>query len=274
MNKYIFIALLAFLPFGMVFGATDYYLKLDGVKGETSTSSSTSTSTTTRDVSGGISGSTSGGVNVSAGDVDGDGTDVSTGGAGAGKVQMNQDEQEGSTDALLEIKGVDGETKKGNVEMNWKVEEGEKGAPAPGVEPDEIDLKGDDEPLTPDFSILLGGEGSSDDKEGKENRSEVATIVLLAVQEEGVPAEQLSLNFEKIKTKVKQPLKLFGFIPVSTSATVEIDAQGEVETKYPWWSFLASGKDGENLGSKVRTAISNVLKTRHDTIKNSIGNIR
>lgn len=168
-------------------------------------------------------------------------------------------------------------TKKGNVEYEWKVEEGEKGAPNPGVEPDEIDVADDDEPITPDFGILLGGgppAGGDDGEEAAESRAAIAEILMEGMQEAGAPTESISLNYEKIKAKVVQPVKLFGFIPLSADATIEIDAEQNVKVQFPWWAAFATGKDGETLGQKVFTALSNVLKTKHDTIKNSIGNIR
>lgn len=181
-----------------------------------------------------------------------------------------QPPQEASTDYLLKIPPIDGESAKGKVETGWKVEEGEKAA-VPGVEPDEIDVNVDPEPVTPDFSILLGGGGTESSAEGE---AKVAEILLQGMQEADMPAEQVSLNYGKIKTKIAQPLKLFGFIPVSVSAEVEIDVDRNVKVRFPWWSFLATGKDEAGLGSRVFTAVSNVLKTKHDTVKNSINNVR
>src|SRR3989344_4675203 len=167
-------------------------------------------------------------------------------------------EQEGRTDALMEIDTIKGEDAEGT-----------------SIEPDEIDANDNGEPITPNFSILLGG-GSGDDADDvpEENRAEVAEILLEGMQADGMPTESVSLNFGKIKTTVKQTVKLFGFIPIAATATVEIDAEQQVKVKFPWWAFLASGKNKESLGQQVFTALSNVLKTKHDTIKNSINNVR
>ena len=159
--------------------------------------------------------------------------------------------QKGSTDALLKIDTIKGESAEGQQPEQPPLEV----APAP-------------EPVMPDFSILLGG-GSSE-----EGRAKAEEILLQGMQDEGVPAEQVSLNFEKIKMKVVQPAKLFGVIPLSMKAEVEIDADENVKVRFPWWSFLTRGGDEASLGARVFTAVSNVLKTKHDTIKNSIGNIR
>lgn len=164
-----------------------------------------------------------------------------------------------------------GTSKGGNVEYEWKVEEGEK---APGIEPDDIDSADDGEPLTPDFSILLGGGGSGDDEERAEGLERARQVLEVNAKASEQAIESISMNFEKITTRYRQSVKLFGFIPMTAMATVEIDAEQNVKVKFPWWGFLASGKDNENVGQKVFSAISNVLKTKHDTVKNAIGNIR
>ncbi len=247
------------------------------------------------------------------------------------EIDAQADPQEASVDYFLEIDGVEGESaapgiepddidvqveqeakKKGNVEYNWKVEEGQKNT-VPGVEPDEIDVKLEDEqagklnvaagdvngdgrdteekpldvanpkdpqPVMPDFSILLGG-GLDEDDDGdnvptmdEDTRVAVEKLLLEGMQEQGAPAETLSLNYEEIKTTAKQEVKLFGLFPLTISATVEIDGEGNIDVDYPWWGFLAWGKDGDTLGAQIFNSLSNVLKTKHDTIKNSIGNIR
>ncbi|MEK7660396.1 MAG: hypothetical protein AAB343_04300, partial [Patescibacteria group bacterium] len=172
----------------------------------------------------------------------------------------------------------DGTEKKGNVEINWKVEEGSKsntGGTVDGVTPGN-----DPEPVTPDFGILLGGGNDNDDSESntpaatEEGRAEVAKIILADLIERGVPVQSVLINSEKVETKVEHRVKLLALFSVNTTATVEIDANEQVKVKFPWWAFLASGKDKEGVGDRVFTAISNVLKTKHDTVKNSIGNIR
>lgn len=160
--------------------------------------------------------------------------------------------QKGSTDALLEIDTIKGES-------------------AEGKDPEQppLEVAAEPEAVMPDFSILLGGGGSSE-----EGRAKAEEILLQGMQDEGMPAEQVSLNFEKIKAKVVQPVKLFGVIPMSVRAEVEIDADENVKVRFPWWTFLASGRNEASLGARVFTAVSHVLRTKHDTLKNSIGNIR
>lgn len=118
---------------------------------------------------------------------------------------------------------------------------------------------------------------------------------------ENTQAEHISLNYEKIQVKTRGTGKLIGFIPISFVQQVEIDADGEgagkVRVKMPWYSFLLSpdipaeeieeeatraivenGGENQNWDFGARAfalkTLSNVLKTKHDTAKNSVGNIR
>jgi|GEM_PF-3460997 len=185
--------------------------------------------------------------------------------------------QEASGDVFMKIDTIEGESsepKKGNVEMEWKVEEGESAAPKGTADYLDDDSDDDGVPITPDFSILLGGGGSDDDKAEEEKRGKVADILLQGAQEQGAPVESVSLNFEKIKTKVKQPVKLLGLIPVSARATVEIDANGKADVSFPWWAVFASGKERSEVAEQTLQTISNVLKTRHDALKSVLNTIR
>lgn len=178
---------------------------------------------------------------------------------------------------IEDIKGESEEDEKGNVEMEWKVEEGEKGAP--GVEPDEIDYDESVELMT-NFAILLGGSDDTDEEDPKDEEEQAqgleraAEVLLVNAQASEQAIESISLNFEKISTRVKHEVKLFGVIPSQAKATVEIDADGKVTVKFPWWVAFASGKDSDALGDKIVEVLSDVLKAHHDTIKNAIGNIR
>ncbi|MBS3903180.1 MAG: hypothetical protein KGZ30_02255 [Anaplasmataceae bacterium] len=254
--------MLSLFSVGVANAATDYYLKIDGVDGESKATASATT-------------------NVKVQSTGKTAPDRATGNTSAdGSVEVVVDASVGGTTQAGESTGssTSSSKSKGNVEYNWKVEEGEK---MEGVEPDEIDYDGEAQPLTPDFSILLGG-GSGDDGEaekettnlGEEVRTAVAAILLDGVKEKGMPMESISFNFEKIQARVAQPVKLFGFIPMTVNADVEIDAESQVKVQFPWWSFLATGKDGDNLGQRVSGAIADVLKTKHDTVKNAIQNIR
>ncbi len=147
---------------------------------------------------------------------------------------------------------------KGNVEFEWKVEEGQKMT------------------VDPDFGILLGGGSAAgaDDEERMHGLARAEVVLLENAKASDQAIEQISLNFEKISTKVRHEGKLFGFIPAFATATVDIDAEERVSVTFPWWAVFASGKDGDALGVRIYTTISNVLKTKHDTVKNSINNVR
>lgn len=283
------------LPLSVGYAASvDYFLKIDGVDGESkNTTSSATTQLQVTAVTSGDSTKTddstrtgSGATYVAPDSTQTSGTSSvgSTGGGiGAGKVNLTEDPQEASADYYLKIDDIKGESSeskeststsksKGKVEATWKVEEGEalQGA---GIEPDEIDFASSSEPLMTSFGVLLGGSDSNDDGEETEeekeqaeaHRSEVAKIVLQTLQEDEVPVETFSLNYEEIKAEVKQELKLFGFIPVSTRATVQIDAEDNIKVRFPWWAFLASGKDSDNLGQSIFNALSTVLRTKLNT---------
>ncbi len=237
MKNTLLLLALVLLPYGPAAAATDYYLKIDGVDGETTAAPERA--------------------------------DPPRAAVPTLEATVTTPPQEASADAFIKFDGVDGETKGGDVEFEWKVEEGESAPPSAGGS----EVAADAQPLTPDFSILLGGSGGDDEEASESGRAQASEILLQGMQEAGVPAEQVSMNFEKIETRVRQEIKLLGLIPVSVLTTVEIDADERVAVKYPWWSFLAGGKDA-SLGEKVFSSISNVLKSKHDALKSAIGVIR
>lgn len=84
--------------------------------------------------------------------------------------------------------------KKGNVEYNWKVEEGEK-LEQTGVEPDEIDFMGENEQTT-NFGVLL--EGNSDNDEEAAGRQKGKVEVSWKV-EEGTKLVPVFIEIDDIK---------------------------------------------------------------------------
>lgn len=112
--------------------------------------------------------------------------------------------------------------------------------------------------------------------------------------------ESISFNFEKIDIAYQSSGKLLGFIPIIFTEDIELDTDGDdagrVKVRLPWFSFLVSedvrASEVEEEASKgekekwielqswqfVRAEafnmLSNILKTRHDTVKNSVNNIR
>jgi len=174
MKTFIMVGAMVLVPFSFINAATDYYLKLGGVEGETTTRA-TSSPTTSATV----------------------------------QTTSTQSNPEG--------------TSKGKVETGLKVEEGT----------DEERLRG----LERAEQVILENAKASDQS-----------------------IESISLNFQKITTRVRHEVKVFGFIPVTTTAEVDIDAQEIVKVKFPWWTFLASDKDKDEIGKRVLENLSEVLK--------------
>jgi hypothetical protein len=140
--------------------------------------------------------------------------------------------------------------------------------------------------------------------------ADLALFAAAAVADD-MPMEEVAFNYGKIVVKYQAQGKLLWFIPHSfvETATLDTDADGKarVQVKLPWYRFLlapevsaeeieeeATGADDKHkewidvlsvgAGASVETqaaaharafsALSNVLKTKHDTAKNSISNIR
>ena len=116
--------------------------------------------------------------------------------------------------------------------------------------------------------------------------------------------EEISSDEDSVEVRYRVPAKVLGLIDATLPViVVAAKAQGElgggVQVHFPWYSFLfgvsdvvsettlesdvatAVGADLDGDGSldvaataRLYNAISNVLKTKHDTVKTSIGNIR
>ena len=119
--------------------------------------------------------------------------------------------------------------------------------------------------------------------------------------------EEISFYFNKIEMKYSQPAKLFGFIPVTYTATAIVgeeiypDKYGRVKLKLPWWLAFAQDNSEElkgdleqgmsAMGNNAQLAnihlqnamqkqqqliqmMSNVMKTKHDTAKAAVNNVR
>lgn len=289
------------------YAATDYYLKLDGVKGE----SSSDTRGTTR-------ASTTGSVDS--------GTDEGKKGGNV-EFEWKVEEGESAAPALMEIDTIKGESKEEGKESGEKggtedinigvgeLQEGkvnkvdaitikqtvvEKGG--------ELDVKIDQSRFKGGINIAVGDVNGLTEEEKQTFLAQVKAHAEVQSEQdlqnfargvllENAAMEEMSLNFEKIKTKYRSSGKLFGFLPVSFSQEVEVDTEGDdfgrVKVTMPWYSFLlkpdvpaaelesaigvsVGDNDNWNFGAyaSVVATISNVLKTKHDTAKNAIGNIR
>lgn len=109
--------------------------------------------------------------------------------------------------------------------------------------------------------------------------------------------KKVSFNQEEITIKYIQPAKLFGFIPMSLTAKVELSKKNKVKVKFPWYTFLtknnakevkkeidvlsfswgaATDKKDTDLKERARRfqTISNLLKAKHDVMAAIIQNIK
>ena len=176
--------------------------------------------------------------------------------------------------ALLEIDTIRGESpddeKKGNVEINWKVEEGQKLVPVfleiGGIDGEATETSANDRlqtagPVTgwPAGGVFVAS-GDVNGLTAEQKQAFLATVKTWAevqseqdlqnfavgvMMQEAQPAESLSLNYEKIKFTYNMPAKWLGIIPASYKAEVSIDKGdnenwdfGRVKVKFPWYSFL------------------------------------
>lgn len=113
---------------------------------------------------------------------------------------------------------------------------------------------------------------------------------------------EVTYDDTEIAVEYKGRGKLLGFIPLGYTHRVTVDtdasASERVKVHFPWYRFLLkTGLDAKEIeteiaanlsadltagdtGAKISAyakafvSISNVLKTKHDTVKNSIGNVR
>lgn len=77
--------------------------------------------------------------------------------------------------------------------------------------------------------------------------------------DENVQAVEAASN--KVSLTYKQHARFLGFIPVTLNARAEVDAAGNVEVKYPWYSIFAV-TDRATLESKVQNSVNATLGTK------------
>lgn len=278
---------LVLLPVAFIQAASaDYYLKIEGVEGDSSSApggtaiqvSQTTTSTPERS---------------------------SATGTSVGSIAAPDTEEEG------------------NVEFDWKVEKGESAAASdmflklPPID-GELQESGSREILVVGSKVrgwdpetkkeILGAAPKSADEVKTE--ADLALFAAAAASDD-MPMEEVAFNYGKIVVKYRGEGRLLGFIPHTfvETATLDTDASGKarVKVKFPWYRFLltpdvsaaeieeeaAQADKGHKQWIEVLSAgagasieaqaaahaeafnsLSNILKTKHDTAKNSIGNIR
>ena len=234
-----------------------------------------------------------------------------------------------STSASLEVRAGASSTSseaKGNVEYEWKVEEGEKAGPAlmeidtirgesPETKLQESGEKGGTEDINIGVGELQGNAVSVSAVEvrgwdPKQKQEFLATVKTHAevrseqdlenfakgvlVQDENV--EDVAIGEEGVQIRYRMPAKFLGIFNASLAVRTEVDAEGRVKVRFPWFGFLyAKSVSAAELETEVSaalpevgdevlvsfeaqaqtvTTVSNVLKTKHDTVKNSINNVR
>lgn len=219
---------------------------------------------------------------------------------------------ESATPVIIEIEPIEGdsddESKKVPVEYNWKVEEGEK---FQGIEPDEIDAANDalgGGGLKGGISVAAGDVNGLTEEERQEflatvkSHAEVKSGQDLENFAKGVllndaAVDDIAVDEEGVSISYKARGKLFGIIPITFTETVMVNPIGVVKVRFPWFSFLVnedvevgdietdislSNRELTGTGevwdfsayARTINIISNILKTKHDTAKNSISNVR
>ncbi|MDO8558052.1 MAG: hypothetical protein Q7S09_02575 [bacterium] len=228
-----------------------------------------------------------------------------------GNVEINWKVEEGEklTPVFLEIDTIKGESPDaqtaGSANDRLKNAGPTNGWPAGGVHVAAGDINGLTDEQKQDFLATV--------KAWAEIKSEqdLQNFAVGVMMEKDQPAESLSLNYESIKFTYNMPAKFFGIMPTRYRAEVSIDRGdnenwdfGRVKVALPWYAFLlqkgtsaseltlairqnadagnmqGTGSESEAAGSwrygaaRAMQLVSNVMKTKHDTVKNSIGNIR
>ena len=104
---------------------------------------------------------------------------------------------------------------------------------------------------------------------------------------------------ESVEIDYSHPGRLFGFFDITYRVRYSMDKEGRVKVRFPWYRFMLRDASGDlaksveyvfqnnetNLDflklqddvlrqTQALQTLSSVLKTKHDTVKNSIGNIR
>lgn len=290
------------------YAASDYLLKLDGVKGEvTTTTAEPSRATTEVKVETNTAGTATIKTTPITGDPDFDLKTVSptTGDPDfdlkkkteATQGSVGDVDRDGKADDRSIVpsttvrSGDDGDDtqKGGKVEHEWKVEEGES------VAVSAVEVRGWDAAKKQEF---LAAKKSFAEIKSQQDLQNFARGVLL--EDENI--KDVQFNPKELQVEYKATGKLLGLIPISFTERViasgEDGAEVDFKVKLPWYGFLLSpdvdpeeiakaAKDkhketieinswswGASNAGSLFTSISNVLKTKHDTVKNSISNVR
>lgn len=171
-----------------------------------------------------------------------------------------------------------------------------------------------DEVASPDrkAGVIVRGWDPEKKEEILAHPEAATTSAALKVYVEAVALHDAAITSVTVKEGVAEIVseesgKLLWFIPVTMTSRVTIDLKikdstsDPVSVRLPWWHIFVSGVSPRDLDTELSTAlegavwakvdnseaptasahaafrlktVSNVLKTKHDTAKNSIGNVR
>ncbi len=193
------------------------------------------------------------------------------------------------TAVLLGGGSDDAEAKKGNVDYGWKVEEGEN------ISVSAVEVRGWDPEQKQEFLQEVKTFAELQSGQDLEN---FAKGVLL--EDENI--EDIEFRTNGLEVAYKATGKLLGFIPHTFTERVVAEGEDgqdiEVKVKLPWYSFLLSPDvDPNEIANEAKkkhkevihieswsfgasnagtflVILSDILQTKHDTVKNSINNIR
>jgi hypothetical protein len=138
--------------------------------------------------------------------------------------------------------------------------------------------------------------------------SEDLQMYVEAVALSDTEIKEINIKKDAVVVESREPGKLFGFIPVHLMRTVEVkfdlkdSTEDPVDVEFSWWHvFVKKSESTEDLTEEIKTelsllkmedmkrvrteskistyartlqVLSNVMKTKHDTVKNSISNVR
>jgi len=270
-TKYIFVGFVAFFPFWPASAAMNAYLKLDkksdSISGEVRTTEMGTSSKTK--------------------DIDANDTDDTAAGP-----------------ALLEIDPIRGEspeseTQEGNTEKKQGAEAREK-----TVQYNESDLDFGQKNVISTKAREINGWDDEEKKDFLQAVKEHAQVesgqelenLARGVLLEDKNVKSIEASAEKVIIEYEMPARFLGIFNTSLIAHAGVARDGTVKVTFPWYSFLfkklivvsdieSEAKTGlPEIGDEVLVSfktralvirmLSDIMKTKHDTVKNSIGNIR
>jgi len=272
-NKYIFIGVLVFSPLASANAALNTNLKLDeassGSKGEVETSLET------RSIDTSDANNTT--ENPELQDIIKDMRDADPTPQAAGPAILEIDPIEGDPDHLEK----DGVVQHNESDLDFVQKN--------TVSIDARKIRGWDEKKKSDFLETVKEHAEVKSRQELEN---FAKGVLL--RDENV--KSIQADEEKVKMEYKMPARFLGIFNTSLVARTEVTHDGSVKVAYPWHSFLFKKLVGVSdiksqteanlpeIGDEVLVLfetqaqtimmLGDIMKTKHDTVKNSISNIR